>query len=297
MDTSPLSQGDHFFDADGVRFHYLVRGTGSLIIVHSVGWGMPGGYLWNGIGSHPEKKNTVLYFEPRGNGQSSKPTDTSTMTAKTMAEDIEHLRLHLGLDFLPLLMGNSHAAAIALRYAERHPSRVAKLILLAAQIMDGPPNTHTRDWLMKRKDDPAYASAVAKLSELMSSGGPQTDEEFRADMDVLLPWYFSDVTKADVLRQDIARGPTLPTSFGFQTNLNDSKAENKLPHVEEAGKVTAKTLILRGSEDAMCSPQASQAIAEGIQGSKLVVIPGVGHFPWIEKPDEFWAAIDAFLES
>lgn len=297
LDPLPLSQGDHFFDADGVRFHYLVRGTGSLMIIQSVGWGMPGAYLWNDMGPHLEENNTVLYFEPRGNGQSSKPTDTSTMTAKAMAEDIEHLRVYLGLDVLPLLMGGSHAGAIALRYAEHYPSRVAKLVLFSTQIMDGPPNNHTREWVMKRKDDPAYSSAVAKLSELVGSGAPKTDEEFGDAMDVLLPWYFSDVTKADVLRRYIAKDSTLPSAFAFQTNLNDAKEENKLPHVAEAGKVTAKTLIIRGSEDPMCSPQASHAIAEGIRGSRLAIIPGAGHFPSIEKPEEFWIEISTFLNS
>ncbi|KAH7131655.1 Alpha/Beta hydrolase protein [Dactylonectria estremocensis] len=295
MATNPLSHGDHFFDADGVRFHYLVRGTGSLVIVHSVGWGVPGNYLWDGMGPHLEKNNTVLYFEPRGNGESSRPADTSTMSAKTMAEDIEYLRAHLGLDILPLLVGNSHAGAIALRYAETRPSRVAKLVLLSTQIMDSPPNTHTRDWIIKRKDDPAYATAVAKLSTLLSSGGPKTDEEFQADMDILYPWYFSDVTKAEILRS--AKGSAVPKAFAFQTNLNDGKAENKLPHVADAGKVTAKTLIIRGGEDAMCSPGGSRALAEGIQDSKLVTIPGVGHFPWIEKPDEFWEEVDLFLKT
>jgi len=297
MATSPLSPGDHFFEADGVRFHYLVRGTGPLMIIQSVGWGMPGGYLWNGMGPHVEQKNTVLYLEPRGNGESGRPADPTTMTAKTMAEDLEHLRAHLGLDVLPVLVGGSHAGAIALRYAERHPARVAKLVLFGSQVMDAPPNSNMQDWIARRKDDPAYAPAVDKLLGLMGGSVPTTDDEFNAFMDALLPWYFSDPAKADVLRRYIAGGPTLPSIFGFQTNLHDMKPENTLPHVAEAGKVEAKTLILWGAEDAMCSPTAARALAEGIKRSKLVFFEGVGHFAWIEAPEKFWAELDAFLES
>jgi proline iminopeptidase len=297
MSASPLSQGDHFFEADGVRFHYLVRGSGPLMIIQSVGWGMPGGYLWNGMGPHLEKKNTVLYFEPRGNGASSKPADPSTMSAKTMAEDLEHLRTHLGLDALPVLMGGSHAGAISLRYAERYPSHVAKLVLFASQVMDSPKNNNTMNWVEKRRDDPAYAPAIAKLVELQASGGPKSDEEFQAAMDVLIPWYFSDTIKADILKRDVAGGPTLPAAYGFVTNVNDAKDENKLPHVAEAGRVTAKTLILWGAEDAMCSLEAANALAEGIPDSKLVIIPGVGHCAYIEDADTFWGELDPFLES
>lgn len=66
--NSPLAKGDHFFEAAGVRFHYLVRGHGPLLIAHSVGWGMPGAYLWKGPGPRLEQSRTVVYFEPRGNG-------------------------------------------------------------------------------------------------------------------------------------------------------------------------------------------------------------------------------------
>ena len=90
-----VSHGDHFFEAEGIRFHYFVRGSGPLMIFQSVGWGVSGGFLWNSLGPHMEKNNTVLYLEPRGNGQSSKPSDPATMCAKTMAEDLEHFRKHL----------------------------------------------------------------------------------------------------------------------------------------------------------------------------------------------------------
>ena len=295
MTEQPLSPGDHFFQADGVRFHYLVRGNGPLIVVQSVGWGLTASYIWNSMGPDLEKKNTALYFEPRGNGNSSKPEDPDTMTAKTMAEDLEHLRKHIGLDVLPVLMGGTHAGAIALRYAERYPSHVAKLVLFATQIMDGPPNTNTQDWIKKRQNDPAYAAAVAKLFELVGGAAPTTDEEFGQALDVLLPWYFSDPTKAEDLRK--AMDGDKPSIYAFQTNLNDTKPENKLPHVGEADKVEAKTLIIIGAEDAMCSLEASTAVSKGIRNAKLVVVPGAGHCPWIERPATFWQALHNFLNS
>ena len=297
MATPALSTGDHFFEADGVRFHYLVRGTGPLLAFQSVGWGMPGGYMWNGLGPHIEKNNTVLYLEPRGNGQSSKPADPATMSAKVMAEDLEHLRKHLDLEIFPILAGGSHSAAIALRYAERYPQRVARLVLMSAQVMDSPPNTHAQDWVAKRKDDPNYAPALAKLMELMGGKMPETDEDFRAALDILLPWYFSDTSFTEVLRRNIADSPFQPTVYGLQTNMNDLKEENKLPHVAEAGNVTAKTLILWGAEDAMCSLTAANALADGIPDSKLVIVPKAGHCPWIENPSAFWEPFDAFVSS
>ncbi|KAJ4253799.1 hypothetical protein NW762_010194 [Fusarium torreyae] len=290
-----VSHGDHFFEAEGIRFHYFVRGSGPLMIFQSVGWGVSGGFLWNSLGPHMEKNNTVLYLEPRGNGQSSKPSDPATMCAKTMAEDLDHLRKHLQLEAFPILGGGSHSGAIVLRYAERYPHRVRKLILISSQTMDSPPNTHMNDWIAKRKDDPRFRPALGKLMELFSGKMPETDEQFAADFQVILPYYFSDPSRADVLKQSLEKDGDLPSVYGLQTNVNDAKEENKLPHVAEAGSVTAKTLIIWGAEDALCSLTAANALADGIPDSRLVVIPGAGHCSWIEKPDDFWRAFDAFI--
>ncbi|KAH8901084.1 alpha/beta-hydrolase [Thozetella sp. PMI_491] len=219
------------------------------------------------------------------------------MTAKTMTEDLEHLRKHLKLDVLPVLLGGSHAGGIALRYAELYPSRVARLVLVAPQLMDEPPNTNFQDWFNARKDNPEYAPSIAALGKLKDSGPPSTDEEFREFTDAAMTWWFSDPLKADILRQHIAAGPTLPGFYAFQTNSHDRKPENSLPHIAEAGKVEAKTLVVWGEEDAILSVKAGHLLAEGIRDSKLVVIPGVGHFPYIENPGVFWAELEMFLSS
>ncbi|KAL0937970.1 proline iminopeptidase [Colletotrichum truncatum] len=293
---SALSHGQHFFKAAGVRFNYLVRGTGPLAIVQSVGWGLPGAYLGNGIGPYLEDKRTVVYFEPRGNGDSSKPDDSSTMTTKTMAEDIEHLKSHLGLKTLPLLVGHSHGGAIALRYAQRYPDRVSKLLLISPQVMDSP-RGHVKAWMEKRKDDPAYAPAAAKLIEVARAGGPKSDEQFQEALDTMLLWWFTDVKKAEILRKHLAGSRNLPTASAWQTNRNDMSEENSIPHIKDAGLVKAETLVIQGAEDAACSPEGALAITNGIKGSKLKIFPSVGHFPWIEDPEGFRKEVDNFITS
>ncbi|MEE2644336.1 MAG: prolyl aminopeptidase [Myxococcota bacterium] len=50
-------------------------------------------------------------------------------TTPHLVEDIEALRLELGLDQWGLLLGGSWGSTLALAYAEAHPSRVEKLLL------------------------------------------------------------------------------------------------------------------------------------------------------------------------
>src|SRR5262249_13192201 len=109
----------------------------------------------------------------------------------------------------------------------------------------------------------------------------------------------SDVRHAATLRLHMAsdgkgNGPSV-WAFLQQSRL-DREKDNRLPHVADGAKVTAKTLIVLGKEDAMCSLEASTALSEAIPGAKFVVIDKCGHMPWLEKPEEFWEAVDVFLK-
>ena len=295
MATPAFGAGDHFFEADHVRFHYRVGGSGPLIIAHSVGWGMPGSYLWNGLGPHLEQNHTVIYFEPRANGQTSKPSDETSMSSKMMAEDIEHLRKHLGVDIIPVLLGHSNGACIVLRYAEVHPTHVGKLILIDAEIHDSPPNDNFQQWAAKRKDDPVYSEALAALAGAMQNP-PSDDAGFAEMMERILPWYFSDTTHVSTLQKHIDAEVTPPGVWAFlRQSKFDREPANRLPHVGDGRKVTAKTLILWGKEDAMCSLTAANSVAQAIDDASLILVDFAGHMPWIEKPDEFWKAVDDFL--
>ncbi|KAG9253003.1 Alpha/Beta hydrolase protein [Emericellopsis atlantica] len=272
MTTSILSPGSHYFQSDGLQLHYAVRGQGPLAVLQSVGWGLSGAYLWNGLGPHLERKRTVVYLEPRGNGDSEKPANASTMTAKTMMDDLDRLRVHLGLEAYPTLMGHSHGGAIALGYAQRFPERVCKLANLD------------------------YAACLSKMGEVFAAGGSQSDENFLDDLSTMVNWHFSDVSKAYLLLRDIAGIAHPVVASAFQTNQNDALERNKLLHIAEAGRVQAKTLLLLGEEDTSCPPEDSQAVAEAMQDARIVVIPSVGHFAWYEALEPFWGTLLPFLD-
>jgi proline iminopeptidase len=68
--------------------------------------------------------------------------DLSTNTTPHLIADIELLREHLGVERW-LLWGGSWGATLALAYAERHPQRVAEVVL-ASVTMTRPIDIH---WL------------------------------------------------------------------------------------------------------------------------------------------------------
>ncbi|KAI5456500.1 Alpha/Beta hydrolase protein [Mariannaea sp. PMI_226] len=297
MAAGALNPGDHIFESDGLQLSYTVVGAGdSVIVAHPVGWGAPAVYLRNGFAHNLESEHKLVYFTPRGNGRSGKPADETAMSSKAMAEDIEQLRKHLGLDAIPVLLGHSNGACIVLQYAQQYPSRVSKLVLVDAETHDSPPNDNFQQWAAKRKDDPIFGPALAAMIGSRQSP-PKSDEEFGQMLDSILPYYFNDASFATTFREqlDVDVDPMSVWAF-LRQSACDSEPANRLPHVADAGKVTAKTLVVWGKQDALCSQVAAAAIAEGIPDSELVLIDDCGHVPWVEKHDEFMSALTRFLK-
>jgi pimeloyl-ACP methyl ester carboxylesterase len=65
----------------------------------------------------------------RGTGASAVPADPASYRCDRLVDDVEALRVHLGLDRIDLL-GHSAGAALALLYAARHLDRVGRLALI-----------------------------------------------------------------------------------------------------------------------------------------------------------------------
>jgi 3-oxoadipate enol-lactonase len=59
--------------------------------------------------------------------------------------------------------------------------------------------------------------------------------------------------------------------------------------------IDVPTLVIVGSEDKVTPPALSEALARMIPGARLVEIAEAGHLTNIERPEEFNAAVDAFL--
>jgi pimeloyl-ACP methyl ester carboxylesterase len=55
--------------------------------------------------------------------------------------------------------------------------------------------------------------------------------------------------------------------------------------------------LLTGEYDYSCTPEMTLAVAEGIPGSRVTVMKGIGHFPMIENYPLFRGYLLAELEA
>lgn len=174
----PMSPGDHAASIRGATIHYKVAGSGPVLIVQSPGWGY-GSVMYEQTLKPLEKDFTVLYYDTRGSGRSSKTDDVSNINVGSHVDDLEALRSFLDLRTF-ILMGHSHGGYVAMNYALKYPGHVSHLILVGSVV--GVPELQAA--LKQAKPDAAKAFAAA--------GGMKTDRDLDRWIADILQHYFHD---------------------------------------------------------------------------------------------------------
>jgi pimeloyl-ACP methyl ester carboxylesterase len=59
--------------------------------------------------------------------------------------------------------------------------------------------------------------------------------------------------------------------------------------------ISVPTLIIWGDGDQEVPRSSMEVMAQGIQGSRMEVFEGVGHFPFVDRPDRFSRLVGDFL--
>ncbi|HUK94843.1 MAG TPA: alpha/beta hydrolase [Gaiellaceae bacterium] len=280
---------DGLTTADGRRLAYRRSGQGPTLVCHGGGPGFSSLYLADlaGLG---EKLELVL-LDPRGTGASDRPADANGYRIADYTADLEELREHLGLERMSLL-GHSHGGVVAMDYAATHPDRVERLILASSlarwaseqkEAMEAAMATHA--------DEPWYEDAKAAL-EAEQAGQFSTDEELAEIGLREFPFYFArfgeeEQAYLETLRAEV---PNADALHQWEREIFDS-----FDLRPQLSGISAPTLVITGEEDFITGPPSAKEIAEGIDRAETVLLPGSGHFIFVEAPVAFREAVLSFL--
>jgi proline iminopeptidase len=277
---------DGLTTADGRRLAYKRIGSGPTLVCHGGGPGFSALYLGD-LGGLDEHLELVL-LDPRGTGGSDRPADSRAYSIDDYADDVEELRGDLGLERIALL-GHSHGGVVALAYAAAHPARVRRLIAADSLVRMHP--EEQEELKSRHRDEPWYEDAQ-RAFEQEDAGEYSSDAELEAIVRRFWPMYFADYDE---------RAATYVDEFimGERPNPHALKLFNEgIPEWDMRGElasIEAPTLVITGEYDFICGPACAEDIADGIGGAQKVVVEDCGHFTFVEKPDEFCAAIEEFL--
>lgn len=268
---------------NGTTISYVESGEGVPCIALHGGLGYDHTYLSSTFG--PLEGMHLVYPDQRGNGISGRPP-LETITMQQLAEDVDALRVHLGLDNVAVL-GHSYGGFVALEYAIRFPDRLTYLFCVDTSPGAFEPTTDE----LGERGDPSWVSPEGQAAgEAVRARFPTTTDEFRAALPMMAPTYvrsvppdrFLDAVASTVLSVDaLRRGMEILAGWSV---------------VDALEKITCPTLVLCGRYDLHTTPECSRRLATAIPDAELVWFERSAHFPWLEEPDAFFGAIRDFLE-
>lgn len=201
----------------------------------------------------------VLRFDNRDIGRSSKAT--SAYTLRDLAADAVGLLDALGIESAHVL-GSSMGGLIAQHIAAEFPDRVRTLTLLMSTTME-----------------PDVMPDLAAVADRQSSLPEDPVDAYVATA----TWQGGRYTDPDYLREQ----GEIAVAYGLYPDsaLRQLEALLSTPApIDQLARLDIPTLVVHGGDDPVMPVAGSERLAELIPGSRLVVIPGMGH----ELPPPLW---------
>jgi proline iminopeptidase len=273
---------------DGRVLAYSDAGKGRPTLCHPGGPCFSSHYLKDIATTFPGRR--LIFLDPRGTGASDPPEASGSYRLQDYAADVEGLRRHLELEVCDFI-GHSHGSLVGLVYAADHPDCVEDLLLIATGARFHPERAAAMEAAMEqRSGEPWFADASAALAA-EDAGEFADDHELGRLIARGLPFYFARYGESE--RAFVKRAVDTPVHGAALRYWNQYEFESfDLRPI--LGRIRARTLIVVGAEDFILGPASAAEVADGVPDAEMIELSGAGHFPWIEDPQAFEAAVASF---
>ncbi|HEY4066758.1 MAG TPA: alpha/beta fold hydrolase [Burkholderiaceae bacterium] len=251
-----------------------VQGAGSengaagtpIVLSHALGLDL---HMWDDLAAQLAVDRPVLRYDHRGHGGSAAPAGPYTMDE--LVDDAARLIREWGrgpVVWVGLSMGGMVGQGLAIR----HPELIKALVLA---------NTGSK------YPEAAAAVFAARIGAVQNGG-------LAAIIDSVLERYFSAAFRANEPEAvAVARGTVLRSDpVGYAATCAAVGAVNWL---DRLNTITCPTLIIAGRLDVGAPVSMSEAMAERIKGSQLVVFDEASHLSVAEQPAQFAQTLQSFL--
>ena len=264
--------------ADGVSLFVEELGDGFPLVVLHGGPGMDHSMFRPYLDPLSDEFR-VLYVDERGQGRSDR-VDPASLSLEVFARDVDLLAESLELERFALL-GHSFGAIISTWHA-------INLGTADAYVLSGGGDSIEK----------LTADVAASLEAMGEAGVPiaqswedektvRTEEELHDLVRVQMPFQFAGKPPVGY-GEDIIVTPDVLRHFS-------NAGYGDFDYTPDLGRVTRPTLVVVGEEDRTTTTRAASVLHEGIEGSELVIIPGVGHMSFVEAQDAYLDAVRNFL--
>jgi 3-oxoadipate enol-lactonase len=242
----------------------------AVLLVHE---GVADRRMWRGQVPVLARDYRVVAVDLRGFGETPHASGPFSN-----AEDLREVLDELGIE-RATVVGGSFGAKVALEFAVTHPERVERLVLC-------PPVLPGREW-----------------SERVRRGWQEEEEAFEAgDLDRatevnLALWVDGPNRGPDAVDPEVRELVRTMQRHAFELPEPDPPPEPAPEPSLRLADLRVPTLVVVGDEDVEDFVAMADAAADGIPGARKVVIESAAHVVALEKPEEFNAALLAFLQA
>lgn len=268
----------------GVRLWTVTTGRGPAVVLAHGGPGMSDNL--GPLAAMVDDRHTVHRYDQRACGRSGGVSPGQTVDGAVA--DLDALRAHWGHERW-VVGGHSWGASVALLYALAHPHRTRAVLYVSGRGVVAPP-LHPQARGRLDRLSPEEAASVPGLETAARAGD--------ADAAVRLAhvtWRsdFSDPARApDFATQPLFAFPRNPVVAEALRGSLQQRIDSGL--AEQVRQLAAPVLVLHGEDDPL-PVECAVDLADRLPRSRLAVLPGVGHDPWLEDPAAVRTAVRRFL--
>lgn len=282
-----LENGSFMANLNGFDIHYEVHGQGPVLMTLPNSWGLSLEGLRN-MYRPLEERLTLVYFDPRGMGESAEIQEEADMGMEAVRADFHALRQHLGLDSVNAI-GWSNGAMNLIYLAAENPETVD-----AAVFLHGAAAYTEEDMAAMAQDFPEMIEAWQAFQQEMQN--PElSDEEKTAKQRALWLEKWFPLSFAD----RAAAPQAIDRIFGdaeFSWAHSDySRRENPVFDArDQLALITARSLVITGAHD-MMPVSKGEELAAGVSNADFVLFESSGHYAPAEEPERFEDLVFGFL--
>ena len=274
----------------GYKIFYKTFGAGDdvLLCLHG-GPGVPHYYLLP-LAQLANDSFRVVFYDQLGVGSSEKPDDTSLFNIERAAEEVEGVRIALGLGRINLL-GSSYGGALALQYALKYQEHIKKMIIASglASVPETVSEMKRLKSLLPKETQDVMKEHESKSAFLHPEYLKAVNEYYRNFLCRLPEWPEDVVRALNELSVPVYFTQNGPNEFTIIGTWKDWDITARLPEIK------VPTLVTVGRYDEV-TPKIAESIHKGIPGSELRVFENSAHLTMWDEKEKYLQAVKEFLE-
>ena len=277
-----LENGSFTAELNGFPIHYEVHGLGSVMMVVTNSWGLSLEGL-RGLFRPLEQHLTLVYFDPRGMGESGAIREDSDMGMTAVREDFDALRRHLELERVHAI-GWSNGATNLIQLASEKPETLRSAIFVHTS-----PRFGAEDGAKIQEEYPELVARSNELRQkLLDDAVPDEEKEAlqrKLFLDDWFPQLFADPEAGREMLPEIFGD----AGFSYRHGLY---ANQEMPTYDLRDRLG--TVMIAGAHD-LLPAERTEELHAGIPDSRFVVFENSGHFAMREEPEKWQKVVLDFI--